>query len=156
MHNAQIEREEVQAKGGFLFVFLTVIQDRGDCYLRIPKLIDLSRSNTGAQTVTSDLMGGSREATIFRLAKGMYGRSKNCYKLALRRVEKGLQHAYRGRKLKKREARSEWIQQVGAGSREHGITYARLMQGMQQATTSGQTAFQRGDFKVPNTYVLHS
>lgn len=64
----------------------------------------------------------------------MYGRSKNCYKLALRRVEKGLQHAYRGRKLKKREARSEWIQQVGAGSREHGITYARLMQGMQHAT----------------------
>jgi large subunit ribosomal protein L20 len=72
----------------------------------------------------------TREETIMRLAKGFRGRAKNCYKIALRRVEKGLQHAYRGRKLKKRVARTEWISQVGAGAREHGLSYSKLVQGM--------------------------
>ena len=79
------------------------------------------------------MAGGSRREKIFELAKGMQGRSKNCFRLALRRVEKGLQHAYRGRKLKKRIARTEWITQVGAGAREHGISYSRLVHGMQHA-----------------------
>ena len=78
-------------------------------------------------------MGGSRRDKIFELAKGFRGRSKNCFRLALRRVEKGLQHAYVGRKLKKRLARTEWIQQVGAASREHGLPYNRLINGMQHA-----------------------
>jgi len=69
-----------------------------------------------------------------RLAKGFRGRAKNCYRIAIRRVEKGLQHAYRGRKLKKRNARREWIGQVGAGSREHGLSYSRLVQGMNLAS----------------------
>ena len=72
----------------------------------------------------------TRKETILRLAKGMRGRAKNCFKIAIRRVEKGLQHAYRGRKLKKRVARQEWISQVGAGCREHGISYSRLVHGM--------------------------
>ena len=72
----------------------------------------------------------NRRSTILELAKGMRGRAKNCYKIALRRVEKGLQHAYRGRKLKKRVARREWISQVGAGCREHGLSYSRLIHGM--------------------------
>ena len=59
----------------------------------------------------------TRRDKIFALAKGMRGRAKNCYKLAIRRVEKGLQYAYVGRKLKKRIARSEWITQMAAGSR---------------------------------------
>ena len=39
-------------------------------------------------------------------AKGFFGRRKNCFSLAIRAVEKGLQKAYIGRKLKKRAARS--------------------------------------------------
>ena len=75
----------------------------------------------------------TREDKIFALAKGMRGRAKNCYRIAIRRVEKGLQYAYRGRKLKKRIARQEWITQVSAGCREHGMVYSRLIQGMQIA-----------------------
>ena len=71
-----------------------------------------------------------RRQTILELAKGFKGRAKNCYRIAIRRVEKGLQHAYKGRKLKKRVARQEWISQVGAAAREHGISYSRLIQGM--------------------------
>ena len=71
-----------------------------------------------------------RRDKILQLAKGFRGRAKNCYKLALRRVVKGLQHAYRGRKLKKRIARREWIGQVGAGAREHGLAYSHLVRGL--------------------------
>ena len=68
-----------------------------------------------------------------RLAKGFFGRRKNCFSLAIRAVEKGLQKAYIGRKLKKRAARREWILQISAGAREHNISYAKLIFGMRYA-----------------------
>ena len=71
-----------------------------------------------------------RRDTILRLAKGFRGRAKNCFKIAINRVQRGLQHAYVGRKLKKRVARREWIGQVNAGCQEHGISYSRLIHGM--------------------------
>jgi len=71
-----------------------------------------------------------RKETIFRLAKGYRGRAKNCFRLAIRRVQKGLQNAYRERHLKKREARATNIMQVGAGSREHGLAYSKLINGL--------------------------
>jgi large subunit ribosomal protein L20 len=72
----------------------------------------------------------TRKDKIFDLAKGFRGRAKNCFRIAIRRVEKGLQYAYRTRKLRKRIARREWIMQVSAGSREHGLAYSSLIQGM--------------------------
>ena len=75
----------------------------------------------------------TRRDTIFKLAKGMRGRAKNCFRIARTRVEKGLQHAYRSRRLKKREARQTWIMQVGAGAREHGLVYSKLVQGLNLA-----------------------
>jgi large subunit ribosomal protein L20 len=72
----------------------------------------------------------ARRDTIFRLAKGFRGRAKNVFKIAIRRVEKGLQYAYKSRRLKKRNARREWITQIGAGSREHGLVYSQLIRGM--------------------------
>jgi large subunit ribosomal protein L20 len=50
--------------------------------------------------------------TMIKMAKGFRGRAKNCFELAANRVEKALQHAYVGRKLRKREFRELWIQQV--------------------------------------------
>ena len=76
---------------------------------------------------------GNRRETIMRLAKGFFGRRKNCFSLAIRAVEKGLQKAYIGRKLKKRAARREWILQISAGAREHNISYAKLIFGMRYA-----------------------
>ena len=84
------------------------------------------------QQATSLTMGNRRE-TIMRLAKGFFGRRKNCFALAIRAVEKGLQKAYVGRKLKKRVVRREWIVQIGAGAREHNISYAKLIFGMRFA-----------------------
>jgi len=46
---------------------------------------------------------------VFRLAKGFTGRGKNVFGIALRKVYKKLQYAYRDRKVKKRRVRRQWI-----------------------------------------------
>ena len=72
----------------------------------------------------------SRES-ILKITKGFYGRAKNCYRIARQRGEKALRHAYVGRKQKKREHRSVWIQKINAGCREHHLQYNTFMHGLQ-------------------------
>lgn len=62
-----------------------------------------------------------------KLAKGYFGRRKNVWTVAKNAVEKGLQYAYIGRKQKKRNFRSLWIQRINAGTREHGMSYSAFM-----------------------------
>lgn len=75
----------------------------------------------------------ARHVKILKLAKGYRGRSHNCYRIALERVEKALRYAYRDRRNKKRDFRGLWIQRINAASREHGLTYARFMDGVHKA-----------------------
>ncbi len=75
----------------------------------------------------------ARHVKILKLAKGYRGRSHNCYRVALERVEKALRYAYRDRRNKKRDFRSLWIQRINAASRAHGLTYARFMDGIHKA-----------------------
>ena len=75
----------------------------------------------------------ARHKKVLKLAKGYRGRSKNVYKVAIERVEKGLQYAYRDRRLRKRTFRALWIQRINAGAREHGLTYSQLMNGVSRA-----------------------
>ncbi len=72
----------------------------------------------------------ARHKKIIKLAKGYRGRSKNCYRIALRRVEKALQYAYRDRRTRKRDFRALWIQRINAGVREHGLTYSKFINGL--------------------------
>jgi large subunit ribosomal protein L20 len=61
------------------------------------------------------------------MAKGYYGARKNVWTVAKNAVEKGLLYAYIGRKQKKRNLRSLWIQRINAGARQHGLSYSELM-----------------------------
>jgi len=47
--------------------------------------------------------------------------------VAVRRVHKAWQYAYRDRRVKKREWRRLWIQRINAGSRQYGMRYSRLI-----------------------------
>ncbi|PNW88964.1 hypothetical protein CHLRE_01g052350v5 [Chlamydomonas reinhardtii] len=67
---------------------------------------------------------------ILQLASSFRGRARTCINIARLRVEKALQHAYVGRKLKKRHWRSVWIQRINAASREHGMSYTGLITGL--------------------------
>lgn len=75
----------------------------------------------------------NRHKKIIAMAKGYRGRSKNCYTVALRRVEKALQYAYRDRRVKKRNFRALWIQRINAATRIHGLTYSQFMNGVKLA-----------------------
>jgi large subunit ribosomal protein L20 len=75
----------------------------------------------------------ARHKEVLAQAKGYRGRSKNCYRLALRRVEKGLQYAYRDRRNRKRDFRALWIQRINAAARMEGITYGQMIHGLKTA-----------------------
>jgi len=75
----------------------------------------------------------ARHKKIIAMAKGYRGRSKNCYRIALQRVEKALQYAYRDRRNRKRDFRALWIQRINAASRMHGLTYSRFINGLAKA-----------------------
>ena len=61
------------------------------------------------------------------MAKGYWGARSKVFTVAKNTVEKGLQYAYRDRKVKKREFRGLWIQRINAGARQHGISYSQLI-----------------------------
>jgi large subunit ribosomal protein L20 len=48
--------------------------------------------------------------------------------VAIRRLEKSWQYAYRDRKVKKREFRKLWIQRLNAGVRQYGLSYSKFIQ----------------------------
>ena len=75
----------------------------------------------------------ARHRKIIKAAKGYYGRRKNTFRVANQAVEKAGQYAYRDRKVKKRNFRALWIQRINAGAREHGLTYGRLIDGLNKA-----------------------
>ena len=75
----------------------------------------------------------ARHKKVLELAKGYRGRANNNYRIALEKVEKGLQYAYRDRRAKKRDFRGLWIQRINAGAREHGLTYSQFIAGVKRA-----------------------
>jgi large subunit ribosomal protein L20 len=77
----------------------------------------------------------ARHKKVVKLAKGYRGRGKNVYRVAIERVEKGLQYQYRDRRVRKRNFRSLWIQRINAAVRAHddSMTYATFMDGMNKA-----------------------
>ena len=46
---------------------------------------------------------------------------------------KALAHAYKGRKLKKRDFRQLWIARINAGTRMHGLSYSKFMNGLKKS-----------------------
>ena len=68
-----------------------------------------------------------RRKKILNLAKGYWGSRSKVYTIAKNTVEKGLQYAFRDRKVKKREFRALWIQRINAGARLEGMSYSQFM-----------------------------
>ena len=72
----------------------------------------------------------NRHKKVLKLAKGFRGRSKNCFRIAIQKVEKALQYAYRDRRARKRDFRALWIQRINAGVRQHGLVYSQFINGL--------------------------
>lgn len=76
----------------------------------------------------------ARRKKVMKLAKGYFGRKKNVWTVAKNAVEKGLVHAYSGRKQKKRSFRRIWIARINAGTRQYGLSYSQFIH---KLSTSG-------------------
>ena len=74
-----------------------------------------------------------RRKRVLKQAKGFRGRRKNNITTANAAVDRSMQHAYIGRKLKKRNFRALWIQRINAACRLHGLTYSRFISGLARA-----------------------
>ena len=74
-----------------------------------------------------------RRKRVMKQAKGFYGRRRNNITTANAAVDRSMQHAYIGRKLKKRNFRALWIQRINAAARVHGMSYSRLIAGLRAA-----------------------
>ena len=83
--------------------------------------------------VKRGLTAHARHKKILDMAKGYRGRNKNVFRVAVEKVEKGLQYAYRDRKAKKRSFRALWIQRINAATRIHNMTYSRFISGLVKA-----------------------
>ena len=75
----------------------------------------------------------ARHKKVLDLATGYRERNRTSFRVAIERVEKGLQYAYRDRRNRKRNFRALWIQRINAGVRQHGLTYSQFMNGMKRA-----------------------
>ncbi len=75
----------------------------------------------------------ARHKKIVDMAKGYVGRASTNFRIAIEKVEKGLQYAYRDRRNRKRDFRGLWIQRINAGAREHGLTYSQFIAGVKRA-----------------------
>lgn len=74
----------------------------------------------------------ARHKKVLAMAKGYRGRAKSCYRVAIERVKKGLEHAYRDRKDLKGNMRRLWIVRINAAARELGMKYSQFMHALKQ------------------------
>ena len=74
-----------------------------------------------------------KRRAILKQAKGYRGAKSKLYRVAREAVMKSGQYAYIGRRLKKRNFRSLWIQRINAACRINDISYSKFMFGLKKA-----------------------
>lgn len=70
---------------------------------------------------------------VLDAAKGFRGARSRQYRMAKQMEMRALQYAYRDRRTRKRDIRALWIQRINAASREAGLPYNRLIEGLTKA-----------------------
>ena len=83
--------------------------------------------------VKRDVTAHAKHKKIMDKAKGYYGARRKVFRIAKQAVIKAGQYAYRDRRQRKRQLRSLWIVRINAASREHGLSYSRLIAGLKAA-----------------------
>ena len=83
--------------------------------------------------VKRGVVAKSRHKKVLKKAKGYYGARSKLFKTAKQAVIKAGQYAYRDRRQRKRQFRALWITRINAAARLHGMSYSRLINGMNRA-----------------------
>ena len=82
--------------------------------------------------VTKSLTAKAKHKKILNATKGHYGARSRLFKTAKQSNIKSLQYAFRDRKNKKRSFRSLWIARINSASREYGVSYSKLINGLSE------------------------
>ena len=77
--------------------------------------------------------GKARKKKTLHASKGAYHGRRKLYRTAKENVLRGLQFAYRDRRVRKRMMRRLWILRINAAARHCGMSYNRLMEGLHRA-----------------------
>lgn len=83
--------------------------------------------------VKRGVTASARHKKVLNLAKGYSGARSRTYRVAKQAVIKAGQYAYRDRRQKKRQFRALWITRINAQSRECGVSYSQLINGLKKA-----------------------
>lgn len=75
----------------------------------------------------------AKHKKVLDQAKGYYGARSKVYRVAKQAVIKAGQYAYRDRRQKKRQFRALWIARINAAARLNGLSYSRLINGLNKA-----------------------
>ena len=80
--------------------------------------------------VTKSLTAKAKHKKILSATKGHYGARSRLFRTAKQSNIKSMQYAFRDRKNKKRSFRALWIARINSASRNLGISYSKLINGM--------------------------
>ena len=83
--------------------------------------------------VKRGVVARARHKKVLKLAKGYYGARSRVFRVAKQAVIKAGQYAYRDRRQRKRQFRRLWIVRINAAAREFGLSYSRLIDGLNKA-----------------------
>lgn len=75
----------------------------------------------------------ARHKKVLKQAKGYSGARSKLFKTAKQAVDKAGQYAYRDRRQRKRQFRALWIVRINAAARENGLSYSRMIDGLNKA-----------------------
>lgn len=83
--------------------------------------------------VKRGVIARARHNKVLKKAKGYYNARRKVFRAAKQAVIKAGQYAYRDRRAKKRDFRSLWITRINAAARVYGLSYSKLIAGINAA-----------------------
>ncbi len=86
--------------------------------------------------VTNSVYSNRKRKRLMKQAKGFVGDRKNHRRLTSNSVLQAMAFNFRGRKQRKRDFRSLWIERLSVGAKLNGLSYSRLINGLKLAKCS--------------------
>ncbi|MEY2469387.1 MAG: large subunit ribosomal protein [Actinomycetota bacterium] len=83
--------------------------------------------------VKRSVHGKKHRRVILEQAQGYYGNKSRSFKSANEAVMHAGNYAFRDRRARKGDFRKLWIQRINAGTRQHGLSYSRFINGLKNA-----------------------
>jgi large subunit ribosomal protein L20 len=78
--------------------------------------------------------GHARKKKILKASKGSMGGRSRLHRIAKENVLRGMQYAYRDRRVRKRTMRRLWIQRINAAVRMYGLNYNQFIAGLKRSS----------------------